>query len=132
MVVPSLEKVTEIQESLSREGNMVDIVRVLPKIIIDMKVVNRFGNEIFSYMGENPDTDYCIDFQNSTFLIVAILGQLIWINKKYNETRNKRVSFVGVNPHFYEVIKLLHLDRPLGIKSGYGVEDYKRDNGYVS
>jgi len=89
-------------------------VRFTDKKILNEKLINRLGEELFELV-EGEEGAFVLNFKDVDFLSSAAIGKLITLDKMVTVVR-KKLRLCNIRPEIYEVFAITQLNRLFDIR----------------
>ena len=105
---------TESDDSQGRlsveQKNGVTVVNFLDRKILDESNIVEIANELFELVDKAKGIKMCLNFGNVQYLSSTVLGKLITLNTRVNESGGTLV-LCAIRPQIFEVFKITKLTK---------------------
>lgn len=107
---------TEIRPNISVQyTDNATVLAFTDRKILEDQDIRSLQDSVMSVIEQTDDIQLVLDFGQVEFLSSAVLGLLIRISKRINETGGK-LCLCSINPKIYEVFKITQLTKIFDIR----------------
>jgi len=94
------------------QENTVTIATLRTGSLVDARIIESVGNELFALVDEQAVTKLMIDFRTISFLSSQMIGVLISLQKKSRAIKGELV-LAGMRPNLKKIFEITKLDKIL-------------------